>query len=72
MLKLLYTLCLLLLCALPYACSSDNSKDEANQKEKLPLNEIDLPGILKRGKLVVLAENSATSYFIYKGKKLGQ
>ena len=32
---------------------------------------IDLPEIIKRGKLVVLAENSTTSYFIYKGKKMG-
>jgi membrane-bound lytic murein transglycosylase F len=34
-------------------------------------SESDLPGILKRGKLVVLAENSSTSFFIYKGKKMG-
>lgn len=32
---------------------------------------IDLPEIIQRGKLVVLAENSSTSYFIYKGKKMG-
>ncbi len=32
---------------------------------------IDLPEILERGKLIVLAENSSTSYFIYKGKKMG-
>ena len=31
----------------------------------------DLPEILKKGKLVVLAENSSTSYFIYRGKKMG-
>jgi membrane-bound lytic murein transglycosylase F len=31
----------------------------------------DLPAILKKGKLVVLAENSSTSYFIYRGKKMG-
>jgi membrane-bound lytic murein transglycosylase F len=33
--------------------------------------KIDLPEIIKRGKLVVLAENSSTSYFIYKGRKMG-
>ena len=27
--------------------------------------------ILNKGKLTVLAENSSTSYFIYKGKKMG-
>lgn len=32
---------------------------------------IDLPEILKKGKLIVLAENSSTSYFIYRGKKMG-
>ncbi|MGB0934028.1 MAG: transporter substrate-binding domain-containing protein [Lishizhenia sp.] len=31
----------------------------------------DLPSILKKGKLTVLAENSAASYFIYRGKKMG-
>lgn len=33
--------------------------------------ESDLPGILKRGKIVVLAENSTASFFIYKGRKMG-
>lgn len=33
--------------------------------------EIDLPEIMEKGKLTVLAENSSTSYFIYKGKKMG-
>lgn len=32
---------------------------------------MDLPEIMKKGKLVVLAENSSTSYFIYRGKKMG-
>lgn len=31
----------------------------------------DLTEILKENKLIVLAENSATSYFIYKGQKMG-
>lgn len=33
--------------------------------------KLDLPEIIKRGKLVVLAENSSTSYFNYKGRKMG-
>jgi membrane-bound lytic murein transglycosylase F len=48
----------------------------AREKEDLDVFErssvsIDLPEILKRGKLVVLAENSSTSFFIYRGKKMG-
>ena len=31
----------------------------------------DLPEILKKGKITVLAENSSTSFFIYRGKKMG-
>ncbi|WP_343605098.1 transporter substrate-binding domain-containing protein [Fluviicola sp.] len=50
------------------ACSS-----EKIDLRKKPLNahDFDLPGIYKRGTLVVLAENSSTSFFIYKGKKMG-
>lgn len=50
------------------ACSS-----EKVDLRKKPLNahDFDLPGIYKRGSLVVLAENSSTSFFIYKGKKMG-
>jgi len=33
--------------------------------------QFDLEQILKRGKLVVLAENSSTSYFIYREKEMG-
>ena len=50
--------------------SCNNSNEKAGNKE-LSNSESDLPGILKRGKLVVLAENSSTSFFIYKGKKMG-
>jgi membrane-bound lytic murein transglycosylase F len=48
-----------------------NSSDNDARNRPLSTNDQDLPGILKRGKLVVLAENSSTSYFIYKGKKMG-
>lgn len=33
--------------------------------------KLDLPDIIKRGKLVVLSENSSTSYFNYKGREMG-
>jgi membrane-bound lytic murein transglycosylase F len=36
-----------------------------------PSVSIDLPEILKKGKLTILAENSSTSFFIYRGKKMG-
>ncbi len=47
-----------------------------NEKKKIELKSnldysLDLPAILKKGKLTVLAENSSTSYFIYKGEKAG-
>lgn len=45
--------------------------DTDKRNTPLVANEQDLPGILKKGKLRVLAENSATSFFIYKGKKMG-
>lgn len=45
--------------------------EESNDKKPLNVHDFDLPGIYKRGSLVVLAENSSTSYFIYKGKKMG-
>lgn len=49
------------------SCSSG-----ADVKDVSPAVEgLDLPEILKRGKLIVLAENSSTSYFIYRGKKMG-
>ena len=50
---------------------SCNNSDETASDKELSNSESDLPGILKRGKLVVLAENSSTSFFIYKGKKMG-
>ncbi len=48
-------------------------------KKILPVNQndnrievkTDLPDILKKGKLVILAENSSTSYFLYRNKKMG-
>lgn len=49
------------------ACSSN--QEEQNKVDVI--EGVDLPEILKKGKLVVLAENSSTSYFIYRGKKMG-
>ena len=49
--------------------TKSQNKDE--RKNPLVSNEHDLPAILKRGKLTILAENASTSFFIYKGKKMG-
>ena len=52
------------------ACVMDKEEHE-EEVFKRPGVQIDLPEILKKGKLTVLAENSSTSYFIYRGKKMG-
>ncbi|MBU2018148.1 MAG: transporter substrate-binding domain-containing protein [Bacteroidetes bacterium] len=51
------------------SCVMESSKKQL----KFNKNEykLDLEGILKRGKLVVLAENSSSSYFIYREKEMG-
>jgi len=48
-----------------------DTEDDDARKRPLTTNDNDLPGILKRGKLRVLAENSSASLFIYKGKRMG-
>jgi len=45
-------------------------EEEGTKFERLGV-EVDLPEIIEKGKLTVLAENSSTSYFIYKEKKMG-
>lgn len=47
------------------------SSDKKAKGQEQVVQGMDLPEILKNGKLVVLAENSSTSYFIYRGKKMG-
>lgn len=42
-----------------------------NRKKSLQTHTFDLPEIYKRGTLIVLAENSSASFFIYKGRKMG-
>jgi membrane-bound lytic murein transglycosylase F len=50
------------------SCSSEKNNEKILTKA---IEGMDLPQIIKRGKLIVLAENSSTSYFIYRGKKMG-
>lgn len=53
-------------------CIMKNSpKDKEVETFSRGAARIDLQEIIKRGKLIVLAENSSTSYFIYKGRKMG-
>ena len=46
-------------------------RNNGNEDKTAAVPGIDLPAILKKGKLTILAENSSTSYFIYRGKKMG-
>ena len=46
-------------------------KEEAPVVIEKPEFRIDLAEIIKKDTLTILAENSTTSYFIYKGKKMG-
>lgn len=52
------------------SCVMENEEEKEDVFHR-PSVEIDLPEILKKGKLTILAENSSTSYFIYRGKKMG-
>lgn len=68
--RTIYALLFLLLMIIVYDRCSSYKKDDVNT---IVGNSVrfDLPEILKKGKLTVLAENSSTSYFIYRGKKMG-
>lgn len=52
-------------------CVMEKGGDTQNDTFIRPGAQIDLPEIIERGKLTVLAENSSTTYFIYRGKKMG-
>lgn len=52
------------------ACQMNKSKNNETIQE-IPEAVSDYQKIVKDGKLVVLVENSSTSYFIYRGKKMG-
>ena len=53
-----------------FLSSCGNNQGEIEAFEGNAVN-IDLPEILQKGKLTILAENSSTSYFIYRGKRMG-
>ena len=66
----IYVLIVVLLASLIYDIYSEPKiKDQKTILENSV--RYDLPEILKDGKLTVLAENSSTSFFIYRGRKMG-
>lgn len=62
---------LLLIFAIGILITGCSSADPEAAASTIASNEQDLPAILKRGKIRVLAENSSVSFFIYKGKRMG-
>lgn len=52
-------------------CQNPNTKDNKVIGKALAEAHNDLKEIIESNRLVVLAENSASSYFIYKGQKMG-
>lgn len=52
-------------------CQNTTEKEKAVVGKAIAEKKDDLGEILKKNKLTVLAENSASTYFIYKGHKMG-
>nr|WP_299206162.1 transporter substrate-binding domain-containing protein [uncultured Brumimicrobium sp.] len=63
--------CILLCCTFACQNSTGKEKDKGVVGKVMVKEQDDLGEILKNNKLTVLAENSATSYFIYRGQKMG-
>lgn len=63
----LYTL--LLLCS--FSCDIGNNEGADGNENTDGGVKIDLPEIIEKGKITILVENSSTTYFNYKGKKMG-
>lgn len=51
--------------------SCDFSKNDDNLEKETPQSVVAYQKIIQRGKLIILAENSTTSYFVYRGEKMG-
>ena len=51
-------------------CVMEKEKEEIKRFERTEIKQ-DLPQILQNGVLTILAENSTTSYFDYRGKEMG-
>ncbi|WP_159038403.1 MltF family protein [Brumimicrobium mesophilum] len=65
--------CITVLLFITFSCQ--NTKGKENKQDVVGRTDLkkqkDLGEILKDNKLTILAENSATSYFIYRGHKMG-
>ncbi len=61
---------LLLIISLIAGCRSGSNKN-SGKSDEVPASVKDYQRIIERGRLVVLAENSSTSYFVYRGEKMG-
>lgn len=69
--KYIYDLLLLVVLVIfAHSCTEKPVKQQLVGKVT-PEKQADLQQIMQRGKLTVLAENSANSYFIYRGAKMG-
>ncbi|MBI1835813.1 MAG: transporter substrate-binding domain-containing protein [Flavobacteriia bacterium] len=68
--KTLYAIAIVLFMITVFKISLFSDIDKS-QEEVLNTVKYDLPDILKDGKLTILAENSSTSFFIYRGRKMG-
>ena len=69
--KKTYLFKILLICLLLLATINCTRIKKDTHYIDIPSTSIDLGEILKKGKLTVLVENSSTSFFIYRGKKMG-
>jgi membrane-bound lytic murein transglycosylase F len=52
-------------------CQNPTRKEKENLNTASSVHQADLKEILQDSKLTILAENSANSYFIYRGQKMG-
>lgn len=69
--NILYSTALFLLLVILLSACQNKSQNEQLVGKVEKEKQADLAEIIKRDKLVVLAENSANSYFIYRGTKMG-
>ena len=69
--SLYFFLGFILLASLLNGCQDATRKENKNLNNVSSVHQADLKEILQDSKLTVLAENSANSYFIYRGQKMG-
>ena len=65
-----YIFSFLLILSISIGCSSKN-ENNGDKTDEIPESVKDYQKIIEKGKLVILSENSSTSYFVYRGEKMG-